>query len=215
MLRLRRSGGSHKNQGAIAAIVAFALAATPAAARTATFDSSEPFQPGPMISLSTAGDRAGAFLALNQWISLTFAQPFGVARSDSVSIFTLAPPTGRARFTISIGRYNNGQPVFVDTTRIRAGRVLTINNLFRNGCSALGGCDFILITMTRTRGGAPGGTVDYVSVNGEVTEVTAPTPEPSTWAMMIVGFALVAARLKAQRASSPSSANGALARCSR
>ncbi len=202
-----------------AALTAFllvgAMTPTAALARTATFDASTPYAPGPMLALSTAGDGAGALVTLGEWISLLFTQPFGVSRSDTVSIFTLAPPVGDARLTISFGRYNNGSPIFVDTKSVNAGNTLTVNNLFQQGCSALGGCDFIFITTTRQRRGATGATVDYVSVNGETTEVTAPTPEPSTWAMMILGFAAVAWRLKAYRGSSLSSAKGALAMCSR
>lgn len=172
-----------------------------------------------MTALSTAGDGAGSFVGLTEWISLLFAQPFGVSKTDTVSIFTLAPPVGDARLTISFGRYNNGSPIFVDTKSVNAGGVLTVNNLFQQGCSALGGCDFIFITTTRARRGATGATVDYVNVNGVATEVTAPTPEPSTWALMIMGFAGLAFRLKAARGayrgSPSSSAKGALAMCSR
>jgi len=208
--RLKKSSRLARVAAALAATIV--VAASEANARTATFDSSQPYVPGPMTSLSTAGDGAGVFIGFNQWISLLFDQPFGVSRSDTVSIFTLPPTIGNARLTVSFGRFNGGSPVFADTRQVSAGNILTINNLFQRGCAALGGCDFILITTTRARNGATGATVDYVSVNGEVTEVTAPTPEPSTWAMMILGFAAIAWRLKAQRASPPSSAKGAPAR---
>lgn len=191
------------------------LAAGHAKAATATFDSSLPYTAGPMTALSTAGDGAGELVPLGEWISLLFAQPFGVSKSDTISIFTLAPPIGDARLTISFGSYNNGSPIFVDTKIVNAGSVLTTNNLFQRGCSALGGCDFIYITTSRQRNGATGATVDYVSVNGAPTDVTAPTPEPSIWAMMILGFAGIAWRLKSQRRYSVSSAYGAPAMCSR
>lgn len=174
-----------------------------------------------MGALSTANDNAGQLIPLDEWISLLFAQPFGVSKSDTVSIFTLAPATGSARLTVSFGSYNNGSPIFLLTQNVNAGATLTVSNLFQRGCSALGGCDFIFITTTRQRGGAPGAVVDYVSVNGETTEVTAPTPEPSTWALMILGFAGLAGRLKSRRAASarrpysPSSTNGSPAMCSR
>lgn len=168
-----------------------------------------------MTSLSTAGDGLGQLVPLGEWISLLFSQPFGVTNTDTVSIFTLAPPVGDARLTISFGSYNNGSPIFIETKSVNAGNTLTVNNLFQRGCSALGGCDFIFITTTRQRNGATGATVDYVSVNGEPTDVTAPTPEPSVWAMMIFGFAGVAWRLKAMRRYSASSAYGAPAMCSR
>lgn len=200
---------------AAASIASAMIVCAPAHAGTATFDASTPYPSGAMTALSTSGDNAGQFVSLGEWISLLFSQPFGVSKTDTISIFTLAPPTGDARLTISFGAYNGGSPTFVETKTVNAGGVLTLNNLFQKGCSALGGCDFILIQTTRARNGATGATVDYVSVNGETTEVAAPSPEPSTWAMMILGFAGVAWRLKAQRRSSLSSANGALATCSR
>lgn len=212
----RLTGISRTARGAAALSACFALlAASGARAATATYDSSLPFAAGPMTALSTAGDRAGQLVPLGEWISLLFAQPFGVAKGDTVSIFTLAPPVGDARLTISFGVFNNGAPIFVDTKTVNAGGVLTTNNLFQRGCSALGGCDFIYITTTRQRNGATGATVDYVSVNGEVADVTAPTPEPSAWALMMLGFAGIAWRLKARRRYSPSSAYGAPAMCSR
>ena len=195
-------------------MIAFA-ALSQAEARTATFDSSMPFTPGPRTTLSTAGDGLGELVPLGEWISLLFSQPFGVSKTDTVSIFTVAPPVGDARLTISFGRYFNGSPIFVDTKSVNAGGTLTVNNLFQQGCSAFGGCDFIFITTTRQRKGATGATVDYVSVNGETTEVAAPTPEPSLWAMMIIGFAGAAWRLKARKAYSRSSANGEPAMCNR
>lgn len=200
---------------AIAATAAVAFAVSPAQAATATFDSSMPYSPGPMTALSTPGDGLGQLVPLGEWISLLFTQPFGVSRSDTVSIFTLAPPVGDARLTISFGSWNNGSPVFVDTKSVNAGNTLTVSNLFQRGCSALGGCDFIFITTTRQRNGATGATVDYVSVNGEPTDVAAPTPEPSVWVMMIMGFGGVAWRLKAVRRQSASSAYGEPAICRR
>ncbi len=198
-------------------IVAAAIAAhaAPARAATATFDASTPYTPGPMTALSTPGDGLGQLTALGEWFSLLFAQPFGVSKSDTVSIFTLAPPVGDARLTVSFGAFNNGSPIFVESKTVNAGHTLTVGNLFQRGCSALGGCDFIFITTTRQRNGANGATVDYVSVNGAPTDVAAPTPEPSLWAMMILGFAGTAWRMKSRRRYSLSSANGAPAMCNR
>lgn len=206
------TGNSRTIAAAIAA--AFVLFAA-AEARTANFYSSFPVAPGPMTALSTAGDNAGQSVSLNQWMALVFVQPFGVSKTDTVSIFTLPPSIGDAQLTIRIGSYNGGSPIFVDSKTINAGNSFTFANLFKQGCSALGGCDFIEITTTRQRKGATGAVVDYVSVNGEPTEVTAPTPEPSIWAMMLIGFGAVAWRLKAYRGSSRGSAKGAPAICRR
>jgi len=196
-------------------VLAAAFLPVPAIAATATFDSSLPHASGPMTALSTPGDGLGELIPLGEWISLLFAQPFGVKSTDTVSIFTLPPLAGDARLTISFGNWNGGSPIFVDTKSVNAGNTLTVNNLFQRGCAALGGCNYIFITTTRQRKGATGATVDYVSVNGEPADVTAPTPEPSVWAMMLLGFAGIAWRLKARRRQSLSSAYGSPAMCSR
>ncbi len=202
-------------KGAIAFAAIALLFAAPARAATATYDSSMPYTPGPMTALSTPGDGQGQLVPLGEWFSLLFTQPFGVKKSDTVSIFTLAPSVGDAQLTISFGYFNGVRPVFVDSKTVNAGNTLTVNNLFQRGCSAFGGCNFIYITTTRQRKGANGATVDYVSINGEPTEVTAPTPEPSTWAMMILGFGAIAWRMKKMRRYSLSSAYGAPAMCSK
>lgn len=190
-----------------------------AAARTAIITSSTPLAPGEVAAFSTPGDSAGAFVSLNNWIALLFSAPFATSRTDTISIFTLPPTTGRARFTIRFGVYNSGNPIFVASRSLRAGRSLNTGNLFQRGCSAFGGCDYIYIETTRTRRGASGAEIDYVSVNGQPTTATAPSPEPSQWALMIMGFLAVAMRLKqarrGKRRYSPSSAKGSLARCSR
>jgi len=182
--------------GALAAVVLFTA---PATARTAFFYSSTPYGPSTLTTLSSASDRAGPTVTLNNWIALLFETPFGTSKSDSVSIFTLPPRVGDARVTISFGRLVAGLPVFVETKTLNAGGTFTIGNLFQQGCFAFGGCNYIFIQTTRQRNGAPGATIDYVSVNGEPTEVVEPTPEPAVWAMMMIGFAGIAWRLKASR----------------
>lgn len=187
------------SRAATFALAAICLGADPAFARTATFTSSSPYDQAALTSFSTAGDGAGPLLTLDNWIALVFDQPFGTERGDTVSIFTLPPPAGDARLTVSFGSLIAGLPVIIETRSFNAGNTLTIGNLFQQGCFALGGCNYIFIETTRQRRGAPGATVDYVSVNGEPTEVVEPTPEPAVWAMMMMGFAGVAWRMKAER----------------
>lgn len=222
MLRSRILSGLSRT--ALGALAALALSAGPAFARTAEFSASTAYAPSSLTALSSATDGAGALVTLDNFIALLFDQPFGTARSDTVSIFTLRPPIGDARLTVSFGRIVAGLPVFVDTRSFNAGNTLTVNNLFQQGCFALGGCNYIFIETTRQRRGAPGATIDYVSVNGEPTEVVEPTPEPAVWAMMMLGFAGVARRMKRVRrqklaaaysASRSSSAKGSPARCIR
>ena len=181
------------------AIAGALLAGARANAASAVYYSSTPYGPSMTTALSTAGDGAGPLVSLNEWISLLFSTPFGTSKSDTISIFTLPPTIGDARLTISFGSYNSGAPTFVWSRTLDAGTSLTVNNLAQRGCEALGGCDYIFIQTTRQRNGAAGVSLDYVSVNGEPTEVTEPTPEPSVWALMILGFGGAAWRLKASR----------------
>ncbi|MDZ7626782.1 MAG: PEP-CTERM sorting domain-containing protein [Parvularculaceae bacterium] len=187
------------SRGGLAAAALAIFAAAPAQARTAEFFSSSPYGPSALTALSSATDGAGPLVTLDNWIALLFDQPFGTSRSDSVSIFTLPPPVGDARLTVSFGRIVGGLPVFVETRSFNAGNTFTIGNLFQQGCFALGGCNYIFIETTRQRRGAPGAVIDYVSVNGEPTEVIEPTPEPAIWAMMMIGFAGIAWRMKTIR----------------
>lgn len=196
---LRSLNLSALSRAALGVLAALALSVGPAFARTAEFTSSFGYDDATLGAFSTAGDNAGALVTLDNWIALLFDQPFGTSRSDTVSIFTLPPPLGDARITVSFGRLVAGLPVFVDTRSFNAGNTLTVNNLFQQGCFALGGCNYVFIETTRQRRGAPGATIDYVSVNGETTEVVEPTPEPAVWAMMMMGFAGVAWRMKRQR----------------
>jgi hypothetical protein len=183
------------------AAAALLLAASPAHALTATFSSSQATPNTQIHALSRSHDAAGPFIGIGQWIGLLFSTPFATTRGETVSVFTLAPPTGSAQFTVSIGRYNNGAPVFVSTRNIGAGSTLTVTNLFQAGCSVFGGCDFIQITTRSTNRGATGASVDYVSVNGEPVLAASPTPEPSSWMMMMLGFWFVGLRAKAMARS--------------
>lgn len=182
---------------------ALSLTITAAQARTATYVSPPRYDPAAIAAVSTSGDAAGLVVALNQTFALVFDQPFGVVKNtDNITIFTLEPERGDARATVSFGVFNNGAPIIVRTQNVNAGNRVSISNLFQQGCSVFGGCDYIAITTTRARNGATGVPVDYISVNGEVTDVQSPTPEPNIWALMIVGFVSVAWRLKAARGGS-------------
>lgn len=184
----------------VAAAVAGAAFAGAAEARTATFLEPGRLTPGEIAAVSTAGDRAGVLIGLEQTFALLFDQPFGnVRNADSITIFTLAPRAGDARAVISFGVYNNGSPIILRSQNVNAGNSFRISNLFQAGCVLFGGCDFISITTDRARRGAEGVVVDYIDVNGEVTEVVAPAPEPAAWALLILGFAGLAWRLKAAR----------------
>lgn len=176
------------------------FAASQAAARTATYVGDALMPPGSGAALSTSGDNAGLFLAQGATFALYFDQPFGeVKNGDNISIFTLAPSVGKVRFSVSFGVYNAGAPTIVTSRQVNAGGSISTTNLFQQGCAVLGGCDYIEITIDKLQGGATGAEIDYVDVNGEVTYVASPTPEPGAWALMILGFSGIAMRMKALR----------------
>lgn len=187
----------------VAAISSIAIFSGSANASTATFVEPATLNATETFALSTANDGGGVFLGLGDTLSLLFDTPFGTSRRDRVTIFTLPPAQGTVRGVVSFGTYDNGNPSFVRSRNFNFGTGTSSGNLFNRGCSALGGCDYIEITVTRVSNGATGAEVDYVDVNGDVTVVTAPSPEASTWLMMIVGFYLVCARLKHGRRKEP------------
>lgn len=168
-----------------------------AEAETATYTQPNFISGSDLSALSTAGDNAGVNLSFGQTLALNFDQPFATSRGGSVSVFTVPPTSGFTWFFVRIGSFNNGSPVFSRTRGfVRAGTSVNFNNLFQRGCRAFGGCDYIEITNVFSVGNQTGAEVDYVEVDGVVTNVTATTPEPSTWAMMIIGFWFTAWRLK-------------------
>lgn len=183
-----------------AALVPLVVGTAAAQARTASFLAPDSLAPAEIAAISTSGDGLGLAIGLGQTFAILFSEPLGLVRnSDSISIFTLAPSTGDARGTISIGAYNNGSPIILRSRNINSGNSVSIGNLFQLGCAQIGGCDYVTITTDRARDGAQGVVLDYIDVNGEVTEILAPAPGLRTWAMMILGFLGLAARLKLGR----------------
>ncbi|MBT8472315.1 MAG: hypothetical protein HKN14_06565 [Marinicaulis sp.] len=179
------------------AILCAGSIATPSFAATASYVSPASMTEAERIALGTSGDSAGYLIPLDSTLELVFDDPFATSSGENVTIFSLPPPPrGFARAWVSFGVYNDGSPTIVRRRNMRAGSPLSISSLFDDGCSVFGGCDFISITTHRARRGAPGVEVDYVTVDGEVVEVTSPTPEPQTWALMILGFVATAMRLK-------------------
>jgi len=168
-------------------------------AESAVFSSETSFDVNDLNALSTSGDNSGILLGENESFRLVFDTPFATQRSDSVSIFTLPPDVGVARITVNFGFIENGNVQIARTFNFRSGRDRNFNNLFNQGCRDFGGCNFIEIITDRTRRGAEGVRIDYVQINGEVVTVAAATPEPTSWAFMILGFLAVSLRMKAMR----------------
>ena len=186
---------------AILGIITIALFAmsTPAWGMTATYTEPSVMDPTDLAALSTQGDNAGYLIGLNQTLGIVLDAPIATNSTSNVTIFTLPPSSGAARARVRIGTYNNGSPTFVASRNLQAGQSLDVSNIFQSGCQLLGGCDYIEITTTFTRRGAQGVEVDYILVDGELVEVTGAQPEPGIWALLIIGFAGTAMRLKSLR----------------
>ena len=182
----------------IIAIAFFAMTA-PALSITATYTEPAVMDPADMAALSIQGDGDGYLLGLNETLGILLEAPIAATSTANVAIFTLPPSSGSARVRVRIGTYNNGSPTFVASKNLQAGQSLDVSNIFQSGCQLLGGCDYIEITTTFTRGGAQGVEIDYILVDGELVEVTGAQPEPGVWALLIIGFAGTALRLKSLR----------------
>ena len=182
----------------IIAIAFFAMTA-PALSMTATYSEPAVMDPADMAALSVQGDNTGYLIGLNQTLGIVLDAPVAANSTTNVTIFTLPPASGTARARVRIGTYNNGSPTFVASRNLQAGHTLDVSNIFQSGCQLLGGCDYIEITTTFTRRGAQGVEIDYILVDGELVEVTGAQPEPGVWALLIIGFAGTAMRLKSLR----------------
>lgn len=187
----------------VAAATVFAATGT-ARAATASYVSPSDIEPADLVALSTQGDDAGFMVGPTVTLGILLDQFVGATKgggNGKISVFTLAPDSGFSLSTARVGRYNGGAPQFADTDTIFGGGTARFNNLFNAGCGVLGGCNYIEIVTSIAWFGAQGTEVDYVVVDGEVVEVASPTPEPAAWALMLIGFAAVAMRMKALRNS--------------
>lgn len=105
--------------------------------------------------------------------------------------FTIAPTTGLTNL--------NGAPSIFEFTQVPGTGIFSVpTDTFASGCSTIGGCNTIVIGTsgfgaTSTGGAIDGGTLTFAAV-------VAASPEPTSWALMILGFFGVAWRLKLQRA---------------
>ena len=184
----------------IVSVLFLMLVSAPAQAATAMFTSP---QANPEDVAGT-NDFSGLLVAPGESVALVIDTPFAVNAGDSVTIFRTVFPFTTA--TIRIGSFNNGTPIIFETINSGFfGIFNTITGLAAAGCGAVGGCDFIEITTT---GGAPfgldaiafqpaGGGVEFLTA--VTNPIAAATPEPNSWALMLMAFTLIAWRLKARR----------------
>ena len=186
---------------AIAVLIAGTLTPTRAYAASFAVEPSD-IGEGALNALSDDTDGAGFLLGTGQTLGIVLDPSQVIGRNNTVSIFTVPPSSGFAINLVRFGQYNAGAPVFAANAFFVAGSSFSASQGVRNRCELLGGCDYIEIFNWFNVGGAPGVEVDYIAVDGQTVQVTSPTPEPATWAMMIIGFIAVAWRLKATRRKS-------------
>lgn len=187
----------------LSALIGMMGMAMPALADTAVFTEPVSGDPG---SVAGNADGAGVSVAPSQTVGLLFSTPFALFEADgftpvnnNVTIFALSD-FGSALATISFGRYNNGNPVFFHAQTFNApatGADVEFGFLAFVGCGVAGGCDFIQISGLGGFGGSSGFILDAITFSDvALSSVTATTPEPGMWALMIIGFVLMARRLK-------------------
>ncbi len=179
----------------------FGLVST-ANADTATFVTPVTGDPA---TVSGGSDGIGVAVAAGQTLGLLVTNPFGLFDSDgftplnnNVSIFTLSD-FGSALATLSFGRYNDGNSQIFYSQTINAqssGTQINLNFLAFVGCGVSAGCDYIEITGLSTFNGARV-ILDAITFSDvALSKVSATTPEPGVWALMILGFMLIARQLK-------------------
>ncbi len=150
-------------------------------------------------AISTAGDNASVLVARSPSLQLLFDQPFSASGNDNVSIFTQPISGGAAIGEVRFGRLDGDNFQFAGRRFFLSGSTVSLNGFVERNCASFGGCNIIEILTRATSQNVEGVQVDYIQINGEVVSVTAPTPEPHIWGLMILGFLGIAWRAKTVR----------------
>lgn len=188
-----------------AAVCLFALAAAPARAATTVYATGVYSQGGVVSNLPNGfGAANGSFANIGGVINIlvftigqagqavySFAQPLSGA---NVQLTALAGP-GAPPVRVSIGEIVNGVAVFSSEVAFTGGAAGLFSFDLSAGCAAISptGCSLLRI---RTIGGFGGGVFRLDGVSG-----VGAAPEPSAWALLIMGFGAVAWRLQRRRAA--------------
>lgn len=200
-----------------AALFAFAAMGVGSGAKAAisTFPVSV-FQAGGTGSANLVGNTpATARLGRNQTIGLNYGADVSPVLGSRLSFTFTAVSNNTTYVWVRLGNWNGttftnaaaaGQlaPNGAATTNIYAqltapGVVTIILDPFFSSCQSIGGCNALAF-----------GNSTY-SANGSffrISTLVASTPEPSAWALMMLGFGGVALRLKASRRRKSASAAG-------
>ena len=175
----------------------------PAMAATASFTTSVAGDPSAVAGI--ANDQ-GVLVAPGSTVGLLLSEPFAITRDigNDITIFATSS-VGGANVDIRFGRFNGGAPTFVHSQTFNASQFTNSVNfafLADVGCSNLGGCDFIEFSGSGAFNGSQGVILDAVTfANVPLASVTAGTPEPQIWLLMILAFGLIGWRMKNIRQS--------------
>lgn len=192
----------------IAAIIAFMVFGIGASASAAisTFPASV-FQAGGTGSGNLVGNTPGtARLNRGQTIGLNYSAPISVVAGSRL-FFNFTQVSNNTTYVwVRLGNWNGttftsavaaGQlaPNGAATANIyaqvtAAGLVTIFTDPFLASCQAIGGCNALVFGNS---------TFSAAGSFFRISSLVAATPEPSTWAMMMLGFAGVAMRMKALR----------------
>jgi hypothetical protein len=185
------------------AAISYMLMAGMAYADTATFTADGDALDNVDLENITATGGGGFNLQGGSTLVIELTNAFATGNFDNfLTVYYANPQRGRRWLGINIGYEVNGvvQWILASPSWFLTRGTGQLNlQVFSNQCSVAGGCTHISLT---TWGNSNQGVyVDAVAVNGQVltADTAAPTPEPSTWMLMILGFFAVAWALKRRK----------------
>ena len=149
-------------------------------------------------------DGTGYSLAEDGSLTIKFTDLFATDSNDSFTLFHYSTAPFGNLISFSWGYMDaSGSVLYQSSAQYpyaqTGGNSFSVGYAYW-GCSASAGagCNFIQIN-----GDTSGYTLDAVSLNGAIVQMVAapPTPEPSTWALMVLGFAGLGLQLKRSKPS--------------
>ena len=182
-------------------VIAAFLAAMPARAATSIFAASVYAQSGAVSNAANAlgnPDGAAALVGAGGELVLQYANPL----TGGGVLASLLPGAGFNVIAVSVGEVLGGVATFSgEFVLVDDGSGNPLGGDLAALCSGVSatGCSLLRLRNAGSLMGSPGFSLDCVS--GVTT-----APEPSTWALMILGFAGLAWRLKEARKAGRSSA---------
>ena len=176
-------------------VLVTAMAAMPAKAAISVYTDSSNF--GSWADAVNSGNASGAadgvsaFIPNGGWIAFQVSPDFNVADF----VLTVTSITGANTANFYVGR-SNGAGWFDGLNSRIVALTVGVNSLASAAqssyCAGRGGCDVFIVQAWS------GSTI---SIDSALDAITASAPEPSAWALMIVGFIGLSWRMKAMRRS--------------